>query len=143
GNARYTFYLAQSWRDCGENEKAIAVYDLRARMGGWEEEVYFSLHAVGRLSAKIVKEDGAVMEAFLRAYDFRPTRAEPLCNLAAHLRDLGRPKAAYPFARIASETPRPEDILFVDDAVYAWRSLDELAVAAYWIGHHKEAMAAN
>jgi hypothetical protein len=41
------------------------------------------------------------------------------------------------------ETPRPEDILFVDDAVYAWRSLDEYAVAAFWVGRHKEALSAN
>ncbi len=62
-NARYAFYLAQSWRDCGENEKAIAAYDHRAKMGGWDEEVYFSLHEIGRLSAKLGKDDGLVIDA--------------------------------------------------------------------------------
>ncbi len=51
--------------------------------------------------------------------------------------------AAYPFARAAAEIPRPEDILFVDDSVYAWRSADEHAIAAFWIGRYKEAMALN
>ncbi|MGO8994440.1 MAG: glycosyltransferase [Polyangiaceae bacterium] len=142
-NARYAFYLAQSWRDAQELEKAIATYELRARMGGWEEEVYFSLHEVARLSAKLGKDDGVVIDAYLRAYERRTTRAEPLCNLAAHLRELGRRAAAYPFARTATEIPRPDDILFVDDAVYAWRSLDEYAVASYWVGRYKDGLAAN
>ncbi len=130
-NARYAFYLAQSWRDCGEDEKAITAYERRARMGGWSEEVYFSLYEAARLSAKVGKDDPIVIDAYLRAFEFRPTRAEPLSGLAAHLRELGRRNAAYPFARAASEIPRPDDILFVDDSVYAWRALDELAIAAY------------
>jgi glycosyltransferase involved in cell wall biosynthesis len=142
-NARYAFYLAQSWRDCGENEKALQAYEHRAQMGGWEEEVYFSMHEVGKLSARLGRDDAVIVAAFLRAYEFRPTRAEPLCNVAAHLREVGRRRAAYPFARTASEIPHPADILFVDDSVYAWRAIDEHAVAAYWIGRYKEAMALN
>jgi hypothetical protein len=38
---------------------------------------------------------------------------------------------------------RSADILFVDDSVYAWRALDEAAVAAYWTGRYREAMDAN
>ena len=38
---------------------------------------------------------------------------------------------------------RPDDILFVDDAVYVWRSLDEHAVAAYWVGRYKEGLTAT
>uniref|UniRef100_UPI0035B3860B glycosyltransferase n=1 Tax=Aestuariivirga sp. TaxID=2650926 RepID=UPI0035B3860B len=41
---RYTFYLAQSYRDCGEPEKAITHYLDRARLGGWQEEVFVSLY---------------------------------------------------------------------------------------------------
>src|SRR5581483_5656361 len=37
---RYTFYLAQSWRDCGENAKSVAAYLERAEQGGWNEEVF-------------------------------------------------------------------------------------------------------
>jgi glycosyltransferase involved in cell wall biosynthesis len=142
-NARYAFYLAQSWRDAGELEKAIAAYEHRAQMGGWEEEIYFSLHEVGRAAAKLGRDDAFVIDAYLRSYERRPTRAEPLTDLAAFLRDLGRKAAAYPFARTASEIPRPNDILFVDEGVYAWRAIDEHAVAAYWVGRYKEALGLN
>jgi glycosyltransferase involved in cell wall biosynthesis len=142
-NARYAFYLAQSWRDAGELEKAIQVYERRAAMGGWEEEVYFSLHEIGKLSGRLGRDDALIIDAYVRAYERRPTRAEPLCNLAALLREHGRRVAAYPFARTAMEIPRPDDILFVDDSVYAWRALDEHAIAAYWAGHYKEGVASN
>lgn len=48
---RYLFYLAQSWRDAGEPDKAIAAYIRRAAMGGWEEEVFYARYQVG-LSAE-------------------------------------------------------------------------------------------
>ena len=112
-------------------------------MGGWEEEVYFSLHEIGRLSAKLGLDDAIIIDAYLRAYERRPTRAEPLVNLAAVLREHGRRVAAFPFARTAIDIPRPDDILFVDDSVYAWRAVDEYAIAGYWAGHYKEAIVAN
>ena len=34
--------------------------------------------------------------------------------------------------------PRPADSLFVEDAVYAWRALDELAIAAWHAGFRSE-----
>ena len=112
-------------------------------MGGWAEEVWYSLYEVARLSGRLGRPDDEVVAACLHAYEARPSRAESLSFLASYLREHGRHAAAYPFAKVASETPRPDDILFIDDSVYAWRALDELAVAAYWTGHHREALAAG
>jgi hypothetical protein len=142
-NARYVFYLAQSWRDAGELEKARDRYRARADMGGWDEEVWYSRLEVARLTLRLGAPDAEVVAAFLGAYETRPSRAESLCELASALRRRQRAAAAYPFAKIAAETPRPRDRLFVDDSVYAWRACDELAVAAYWTGHYAEAQALN
>ena len=142
-NTRHAFYLAQNWRDAGEPEKAMAAYTHRVNMGGWEEEIYIALHEIGRLSAQLGDDDATVTAHFLKAYERRPTRAEPLCSLASILRLRGRPVAAYPFARAANDIPRPNDVLFVDDSVYIWRALDEYAVAASWVGRYKEAVMAN
>ena len=38
--SRYTFYLAQSYKDCGEREKALVNYEKRATLGYWAEEVF-------------------------------------------------------------------------------------------------------
>jgi tetratricopeptide (TPR) repeat protein len=142
-NARYAFYLAQSWRDAGQLDKARAAYAKRAAMSGFEEETWYALFEVAKLTARLGEGDDTVTGAYLRAFERRPSRAEPLCYLAICLRERGRVAAGYPFARAASETPLPEDILFIDDAVYAWRAKDEYAVAAYWTGRHREALAVN
>ena len=142
-NTRYAFYLAQSWRDAGEYARAAAAYERRADMGGWPEEVWCSLHERARLAEHIGADDDAVIAHYLRAFETRPQRAEAPCHLARALRLRDRPTAAYPFARAASDIPRPNDILFLDDAVYTWRALDELGVAAYHAGRYSEGLAAN
>jgi len=108
-------------------------------MGGWPEEVWHSLYQVGLLSAG--KGDfAAALEAHLSAYQCRPTRAEPLCELAKlyRLRDEFHP--AYLFARRAVEIPKPDDLLFLNDSVYEWRAVDELSIAAYWAGSYRESL---
>jgi hypothetical protein len=42
------------------------------------------------------------------------------------------------FANAAQQIPRPADTLFVDESVYTWQALDELAVSGYWIGRYQE-----
>jgi glycosyltransferase involved in cell wall biosynthesis len=142
-NARYAFYLAQSWRDAGEYAKAAAVYERRAAMGGWPEEVWYSLYERARLADSLGEDDDAVIALHIRAFESRPQRAEALCDLARSLRMRNRLATAYPFARAASDIPRPNDILFVEDEVYTWRALDELGVAAYYAGLYREGFAAN
>ena len=47
--ARYTFYLARSYRDAGENDKALPYFLKRAELGYWAEEVFMSLYAAGHI----------------------------------------------------------------------------------------------
>jgi glycosyltransferase involved in cell wall biosynthesis len=142
-NARYMFYLGQSWRDAGELARARDAYRTRAGMGGWDEETWYAKLEVAQLTARLGDSHAEVLAAYLDAYETRPSRAESLCGLARYLREAERIVAAYPFARVAAETPRPLDRLFLDESVYAWRAQDEFAVAAYWIGHYDAAQIAN
>lgn len=50
-NARTAFYLAQTLRDMGRTAEAVALYEHRAAMGGWPEEVYIALLQSGVLRA--------------------------------------------------------------------------------------------
>jgi glycosyltransferase involved in cell wall biosynthesis len=140
-NARYVFYLAQSYRDAGDIERALATYARRAQMGGWEEEVWYSLYQIGLLKEKAGRDTEEVMLALLEAYQYRPARAEALVQLARVLRHAGWPAAAYPFASAAVKTPPPADTLFLDPGMYGWRAQDELVVAAYHAGHACESLA--
>lgn len=139
GNHRYAFYLAQSWRDsyrCTSSlddlERAKLAYAHRAEMGGIEEEVYHALFEVARATETLrTAEPEEVTAAYLKAYAFRPSRAEPLFYLARYLRmSRGDFALAATYARTASALPPPSDVLFVERDIYQWWALDEFAVAA-------------
>ena len=134
GHARYAFYYAQSLRDAGRIEESLAAYRRRIELGGWEEELYYSKLQVAALLERLERPREEVITAWLDAYDARPSRAEAPCELARYCRLQGRYAAALVFARIATELPRPNDVLFVDHGVYAWRARDELSIAAWYRG---------
>lgn len=142
-SARTVFYLAQSWRDAGVLEKALAVYEERAAMGGWDEEVYEALYQVARAREHLGHPEDQVIAAHLRAFAARPTRAEPLSYLASYLRRRGYHPVAHMVAERAARIPVPTDVLFVDQSVYRWRARDEWAVASYWVGDHATAARLN
>jgi len=139
-DSRSVFYLAQSYFDLGDFANARRWYARRAEMGGWEEEIYYSLYRVGESMVRLDEPWPQTQDAYLRAYESRPTRAEALNAVAAHYRKEGRFRLGHLFARQAASIPLPEeDILFVWSAVYAWMASDEQAVCASNLGHHAEA----
>lgn len=133
-NRRYAFYLAQSYRDAGQPRKALAAYERRAAMGGWDEEVWYARYQVARLSDQLRLPPERIVHRYLEAYQARPTRAEPLVGLARHYRESRQFALAHLFASRAISLKVPGDSLFVDIADYQWRAIDEFAVASYWIG---------
>lgn len=137
-NARYVFYLAQSYRDCGENAKGLAAYLRRAAMGGWDEEVWYSLFQAARLRQAVGHSSPTVVEAYLKAYQFRPARAEPLVYLAAYHRERQEHALAHLYAQQAVRISAPDDMLFLDRSCYVWRGLDEYAVSCYYVGEYRE-----
>src|SRR5262245_3648598 len=142
-NLRYLFYLAQSYRDAQKLDKAIENYERRASLGGWVEEVYYSLFQVAVLKQRAKGDPNSIVTAYLKAYQHRPTRAEPLVELAAYHRGTKEWALAELFARAALTLPLPPDVLFVDTAAYAWRALDELAIATYYLAKYEESAALN
>ncbi len=138
-NVRYVFYLAQSYRDNGDLTKALRTYQRRVELGGWEEETWYAKFQIALLTERLERSYASVLEAYLEAYQARPTRAEPLMHLARYHREHGEKYAlAHLFAQQAVSLPRPPDILFVDEGTYHWRSKDEYAIACYWTGRYRE-----
>ena len=133
-HTRYAFYFAQSLRDAGKTQDAIEAYEKRIAMGGWVEEVYYAKLQVAVLKERIGAPPGDILLAYLDAYNFRPIRAEAICEFARYNRLQQRYVVARDAAQIAAATPMPPDLLFMDTTVYEWRARDELAVSAYWAG---------
>ena len=141
-DARSAFYLAQSYFDLGDYANARKWYQRRAEMGGWEEEVYYSLYRVGQSMLELDEPWPEIQDVFLRAYETRPTRAESLHAIACHYRKLGRYHLGHLFAQRAVAITLPtEDILFVWAAAHSWAARDEQAVCASQLGRHSEAFA--
>jgi glycosyltransferase involved in cell wall biosynthesis len=139
-NARSVFYLAQSFRDGGETAWARTAYARRAEMGGWDEEVWYSLYQVALLTEMLGENP---VPAYLAAYNARPSRIEPLVHLARYHRERAMWPLAYMFAAEAYNTGKPNDSLFMEPSFYDWRSQDEYAIAAYWCGHYRASQWAN
>jgi glycosyltransferase involved in cell wall biosynthesis len=137
---RSVFYLAESYFNLGDFANARVWAARRAEMGGWAEEVYYAMWQVAQSMSRLNEPWPDIQDAYLRAWEFRPTRAEPLHAIAARYRTEQRYQLGYLFAERAAEIPLPEeDTLFVAADVYHWRALDEQAVCASWIGKHEEA----
>ncbi|MCN9241533.1 glycosyltransferase [Streptomyces sp. RY43-2] len=140
-NSRTVFYLAQTMRDLGETAKAIELYERRTTMGGWEEEIYYSLFQSGALRA----DQGdwpTAMDTLLRAWEARPQRLEAAYELVTRLRRFGRHHTAHTLARAGLDRPVPGDWLFVQPWVYEWGLLFEYSITAYWTGNHSASIAA-
>jgi glycosyltransferase involved in cell wall biosynthesis len=150
---RNTFYLAQSYRDAGDDVNAAHWYSTRVFMGGWAEEVacaqleYAKCQERRRAARlKVEKEEipsffidhinrRAVADAYFDAWAKRVIRAEPLCELARYHRLNNDFHHGFIYANAAVAIQRPRaDVLFIDTTVYEWRSWDELALNAYYIG---------
>jgi len=141
-DARSVFYLAQSYYDAGDPANALEWYRHRAGMGGWDEEVYYSLFRCGECQVLLGAPWPEVQDAYLRAWEYRPVRAEALHGLARQFRIDGRHQLGYLFAERAASIALPrDDTLFVGVDVHTWRARDEQAICAYWIGKHMESFA--
>lgn len=137
GNCRYVFYLAQSYRDCGDQVSALYWYQRRYEMGGWDEERWYALFQVAVLKELLGHPAVDVCDAYLNAFSLRPSRAEPLVSLARYYRLSENYGRAFVYAKAARGVPVPNDLLFLEVGSYTWRPLDELAVAAYWVGEYE------
>ena len=138
--SRYTFHLAQSYRDCGEREKALENYLKRAELGYCVEEVFESLYSAAKLKEVLEFPTEEVIASYLRAVDVTPTRAEALHRLALFCRLKGRNEEGFQYAKRGLDIPRPAAGPFVERWVYDWGLLDELAVNGYWSGHYRESL---
>ncbi len=136
---RTAFYLAQTYRDLGRRDSALEWYRRRVELGGWDEEVFYAALQAGVL----LRDEGidVAAGALLSAWQRRPTRAEPLYELARAYREQGSYDLALLFAERGLALPYPSDVLFVHRWVYRWGLRVERAMAAAALGRFTDAVA--
>lgn len=138
-NARYQFYLAQSWRDAYETELAILHYQRRIDMGGWSEEIFYSKYQIAKMMERLGKDWNECMAAYLEAWSHTPQRAEPLFLIGNHYMEENNWEVARLFFQQAANIPMPEHLLlFIEEDIYKSYALFNATVAAGNTGRLEE-----
>jgi glycosyltransferase involved in cell wall biosynthesis len=138
-NARYVFYLGNSYFDMGDFTNAIAAHRRRVGMGGWEEEIFYSLYCIG-LALGLLGREPEMIQQHLDTFDSYPLRAEPLHALALHYQRSGKHRLAYHVAEIGRNITTPKSALLLETDIYAWRLADIVSVSLYYMGRFKESV---
>lgn len=140
--SRYVFYLAQSYRDASEKEKALANYIKRSQMGRWQEEVYVSLYNAAKLEEALEWPFNAVLSAYKTAARALPGRIEALHGGSRLCRNAKRYQDGYELAKQGLAVEKAPTGLFIEHWIYDYGLLDEFAVNAYWVEEYDECLAA-
>lgn len=129
-DTRTVFYIAQSYRDAGDTAKAIDWYEKRIALGGWKEEVFWSLYQIALLRN--------ADDAFARAARYASWRLEPIYHRARLARERGDYAMAFAMAdycqvHLTNPAKLPLDTLFLDQDLFQYGCLFERSVASYWV----------
>ena len=134
---RYHFYLANSHYDAGNFEKAIDIYEKRIKIGGWEQEIWYSYYRIGLCYKKLGKISDAIYN-WLTAYDILPIRIENLYEIVNHYRNTSKSKLAgnfYDMAQLVLQKNEDRDnFLFLHNDVYTYKLEYEFTIFALYIG---------
>ncbi len=138
--SRYTFYLAQSYRDSGDWLKALETYKKRLDLGFFEQEIFESMYNITKMLVKLDMPVDKVVETGLKAFEFDKSRIEPIHEIVRYCRLKGQYYLGYVISSIHLNFTQPKEALFKIHWIYDWGFLDETAVCAYYSGKEKKAI---
>jgi len=132
-NGRYHFYLAQSYKDTNQHEKAIELYKKRIKIDGWYEEVWYSYYKIAECYKRLNNIDE--MEKWvMKGFEYNPYRAEALYMATNYFRIHSVHEKAYKYYKLGSKIPYPKnDMLFVEYNVYDYLFDYEYSIFGYYI----------
>lgn len=153
---RWIFYTAQSYHDSAcvpdnreENEerlrRSLKYYKERVSTpAGYPEEIFYAQFRIGAIMKALEEPWNLTLNELLKAYSMDPVRGEPLKAIIDHYLSTNEWNNAYLFSKFAKVTyhqrnPYPQRLLFVDEALYAWKFLEVHAAASFYTGRKDEA----
>lgn len=137
--ARYHFYCAQSYRDAQDYESAIDWYTKRAELEGWVEEIWYSLYMCARIKESIGRDQDEVIGAYIRAWQFRPSRLEAPFFLVKYLNEKKMFFVAWSICQTAVQMTKTTDILFIERDIWEWRLPNEWNICCFQVGKFEQA----
>lgn len=138
-NAGLIFRLAQSYVVAKEYAKALQYYEKRVALGGWAQEVFWSLYQIGNMSQLLKADPHQIVDNYYRAYQYNPTRAEPLYRLAMYYHEQGKLWAGYTILQQALALPFPyDDRFFLEGWIYEYGLLVGFAESSWSLGYYSK-----
>ncbi|HSX03247.1 MAG TPA: glycosyltransferase [Rhabdochlamydiaceae bacterium] len=141
-NSRYAFYMAQSYLNAEKYEEAIKGFEKRIAMESSDvQETYLAIYNKGMTHEKLNDFESA-LRCYFKAYEFRPTRAEPLFRIAVIYRKQGNYLLGYLLSKYALSIPCPVEDLCVEYLTYDHQLLIEYANCTLLSGRFQEGLQA-
>lgn len=136
-NARYYFYLANSYHDVGKYVDSISAYKKRIDLGGWVQEVWYSHYRIGICLKHLGKIDEAI-NYWLKGFYYYPERLEGLYEIMYHCRVTSQHylcneiyKKAKPILDLDKNR---DDYLFLHNDVYTYKIYYEFTIISGYVG---------
>jgi len=135
-SSRYVFYLANTYRDSGNHEKAIEYYKKRIEMGEWIEEIWQCYYSAGKCYI-ILKDVANAINMWLEGYQVYPNRLEAIYLIIHYYRNHGKNRLAYQYYRMADSSRKryggaSNEFLFLERDVYDYKIDYELTIIGYY-----------
>ena len=133
-NDRYTFYLANSYKDSNQYENAIETYKKRIELKGWIQEVWYSYYCIG-LCYKELNEMEKAIFYWLEGYNCLPERIENLYEIIHYYRNNRNYVLVDVFYNMAVKSRKginEENQLFLKKYIYDYKIDYEFSITGFY-----------
>ena len=133
-NDRYTFYLANSYKDSHQYEDAINTYKKRIELKGWIQEVWYSYYCIG-LCYKAMNEMEKAIFYWLEGYNHLPERIENLYEIIHYYRNNKNYVLVDVFYNMAIKSRNSineENQLFFKKDIYDYKIDYEFSITGFY-----------
>ena len=133
-NDRYTFYLANSYKDSGQFKDAIETYEKRIELKGWKQEVWYSYYSIG-LCYKELNDMKNAVYYWLEGYNYLPERIENLYEIIQYYRINKRYALVdvfYNLAKKGRDAINEVEQLFFKTVIYDYKLDYEFSISGFY-----------
>lgn len=147
-DGRSLYYLGQTYLCLAQYNLACKYLERRTKLKSWDEEDYMAHYKLAMATQLENRLDingwPLAHDRYLKAFELRPTRAEPLIRIAEHYFLQGNNQVAFLYSHRACRIEYPKnDILFVEKALYDFVRYYIVAITALEVGEYKIGEAAT
>lgn len=135
--ARYCYYICQSWHDFGRYDYAIKWAEERVKYAGFKEEIYRAYLLRARCMRRLQYPQEQIVEAIGGCINYDKFRAEGYFEMAHQYVQHEQWEDAWKWIKPTIKMKRPTDKLFiVEDFTYDFGAKKEACWVAHKLGHY-------